>query len=105
MRCIVDCRRDKRLPNDFLELSLWGKPCYAYAMEAVKKAGCFSDVTIMTDSKKISGYCNEHYADFCVTTYPIDMGGDIFLLSGRAPCITSSTVSGTTVQWYGAYLS
>ena len=38
MHCIVDCRVDNDLSNNYLELSLWGKTCYSYVLEAVNDA-------------------------------------------------------------------
>ena len=99
MRCIVDCREDSRLANNFLELDLWGKPCYAHVIEAVRDAGCFSEIEIMTDSVKISDYCNGHYPDFRITPSAIHMGGSIFTISGRAPCITPLTIK-QAVEWF-----
>ncbi len=35
LRYVVDCRQNEKLENQFLELGIWGKPCFAWAIENV----------------------------------------------------------------------
>ena len=92
MRCIIDCRVDESLKNNFLELSLWGKPCFAYVVEATKESGCFSKIELITDSEQIENYCNTRYEGIRLVRDVDDSGEPVFHISGRAPCITSTTI-------------
>lgn len=90
MQCFIDCRVDSRLANDFLNMSLWGKPCYQHVLEAVQESNCFDHIHIVTDSQKIKEYC-------CATVSVIDVWPDnidekTMFISGRAPLITAKTI-------------
>jgi len=63
MRCVVDCRQDIRIQNDYLQLSLWGKPCFAYVIDAVVDADCFTDYEIISNSMEIFDYCKKYYPE------------------------------------------
>lgn len=92
MRCIIDCRVDDSLKNNFMELSLWGKPCFAYVVESTKESDCFSKIELITDSEQIENYCNTHYEDILLVRKVADSGEPVFHISGRAPCISSTTI-------------
>ena len=108
MRCIVDCREDCRLANNFLELNLWGKPCFAYVVEAVRNAGCFANIDVITESLRISEYCEKTYPDVDIIHNVKDgwMNGNvtIFRISGRAPCISQNTIKAAVESYDGGEL-
>ena len=94
MRCVVDCRDDRNLSNNYLELNLWGKPCFTYAIESAMSAECFTKVEIITNSSRIKDYCKKRKISVFNNSDEIlkDDGEPVFLLSGRAPCISSTTI-------------
>lgn len=102
MYCIVDCRVDGKLANNFIELSLWGIPCYAYVVEAVRKAGCFPSIGVVTDSMRIKQYCEKRYpfAQFA-ERIPEAASEPIFVISGRAPCISADTIRDAVRRFNG----
>ena len=39
--CYLDCRIDESQQIDYLNLNMWGKPVYSYALETVRSSGIF----------------------------------------------------------------
>lgn len=103
MRCVVDCRQDIRIQNDYLQLSLWGKPCFAYVIDAVVDADCFTDYEIISNSMEIFDYCKKYYPELKICSNAVAESTDeiIFVISGRAPCISSSTIRGAVNSFNG----
>ena len=102
MHCIVDCRVDNDLSNNYLELSLWGKTCYSYVLEAVNDAGCFSEISVVTNSPKVRNYCKNHYS--FVNTYVDKIKQHlepVFIISGRVPCVSSTTIRSVAESFDG----
>ncbi len=103
MQCYIDCRVDERLSNDFLNLSLWGKPCYSYVIDAVTEAGVFDDIHVVTENQKIKDYC-EHIYRVDVTACFDELNEKAMFISGRAPLISPATIKGA-VACGGGYCS
>jgi len=94
MICLIDCRVDNVLSNNYLELNLWGKPCFAYVIDSVISARVFSDIIIITESKRIINYCQNMYPKICIfsTIQRNLLQEDYFCISGRAPLISAKTI-------------
>lgn len=103
MRCVVDCRQDIRMQNDYLQLNLWGKPCFAHVIDAVIDADCFTDYEIQYDSMEIFDYCKKHYPELklCSNTVEKSTDGIVFCISGRAPCILPLTIRNAVNSFNG----
>lgn len=94
----VDCRVDEELENNFLTLNLWGKPVFLYVIEELFKVKQCRPVYIVTNSEEIRKLCSKlcyeiKIVDIIPTEYPI------FLLSGRAVFLTSTTIE-TVINYY-----
>lgn len=99
MHCIVDCRIDESLQNNFLELNLWGKPSYVYVIDEAEQSGCFSHITVITQSDKIAKNCKR--ANIKIIRYFPEISGDVFIISGRAPCISAATIKKALFEYDG----
>lgn len=102
MRAIIDCRIDEKLVNNYLELNLWGKPCYEYVIDAVIDTRCFSHVILVTESEKIAQNCKGKGLEV-IRRFP-ELDNDIFIISGRAPCISSETIKRAVSEYSGRCL-
>ena len=106
MRCVIDCREDKKLSNNYIRLSLWGKPCFAHVIDAATKAHCFTDIEVVTDDTRIRDYCEKNFPAVLLTDrlFCSDCEKTYFVLSGRAPCITSETIRDVSTVFDGRTL-
>ena len=91
--CYIDCRIDTSLTNDFLNLNIWGKTVYKYAIETAIKSDIFDQIIVVTDSIKIKkSLVNENgisvQSDFVFPQF----NSVICILSGRAIMLRSTTV-------------
>ena len=99
MQCIIDCRIDAKQQNNFLELSIWGKPCYMHVVNAVEEAGCFSHITLVSQSDKIIENCDRDSVEI-MRKFPW-IEDDTFIISGRAPCISAATIKRAVSEFDG----
>ena len=98
MRYVIDCRKKDSQVNNFLELGLWGKPCFAWTIETAMSAG--GDMFIvLTNSPFIKDYCDEHYPDVEVLGHLSSYDGTTFFISGYAPCLSAETLRGALEQF------
>lgn len=91
--CFIDCRIDRSLSNDFLNLNLWGKPVYKYAIETAKEAGIFSAVIVVTDSQKIKNVV-KNVEGILIQSEMVMPKSDLIvcILSGRAIMLKRDTL-------------
>lgn len=99
MRYIVDCRHSGKLENQFLELSIWGKPCFAWTIENIMSMRG-TDVHILTQSAFIKDYCRIHYDDNLEIEAELpNYAGTTVWVSGYAPCLSEDTLRGALAQF------
>ena len=61
--CVVDCRKNKGLGNDYFTLNVWGKPVFSYIVEECLEAGCFRGIYIITDSLYLKSAARDIFGD------------------------------------------
>ncbi len=61
--CVVDCRKNKGLENDYFTLNVWGKPVFSYIVEECLEAGCFHSIYIITDSLYLKSVAWDIFGD------------------------------------------
>lgn len=103
--CYIDCRVDASLANDFLNLSIWGKPVYEYAVDTVAGSGIFQDITVVTDSPKIRTSLRERR---CISvqeefSFP-DNCPKVCIFSGRAAMVRPGTLRKAVSGFHGGML-
>ena len=106
-RCIVDCRIDTELENDFLTLNLWGKPVFVYVLEEVLKCKEFADIGILTDSDYVKKIVNDYFKDTVIpviASMTICLGVPQVLVSGRAPFLKGRTLDSAVKDYSGGVL-
>ncbi|MBE6085647.1 MAG: hypothetical protein E7203_09415 [Selenomonas ruminantium] len=94
MRYVVDCRHNGKLENQFLELGIWGKPCFAWAIESVMSMRGGEMFTVLTQSAFIRDYCRMHYDNVEICAELPDYEGMTVWISGYAPCLSVDTLRG-----------
>lgn len=94
LRYVVDCRHNDKLENQFLELVIWGKPCFAWAIENVVSIRRGQVFVILTQSAFIEDYCRMHYENVKICAeLPVYEGITVWI-SGFAPCLSVETLKG-----------
>ncbi|WP_189270114.1 GDSL-type esterase/lipase family protein [Pseudobutyrivibrio ruminis] len=104
MKAIVDCRNDNNQRN-LMELSIWGKPCFAHVINAVEGVKDFTSIEVYTDSDKIYDYVKVNHPNCSLFKSDINrQDDDIFMISGRACCISSKTIEESIKSFTGVTL-
>lgn len=97
--CIIDCRVDRQLDNDFLALNLWGKPLCTYVIEECLKVQNFTDVKVWTDSAYIAKCVHELFPAVEVLEDCRVEGA--MLVSGRAAFVKAKDLSAAVETYEG----
>lgn len=70
-----------------------------YVINAVEKAGCFSHITLVSQSDKIIENCDREGVK-TIKKFP-GIKGDSFIISGRAPCVSAATIKKAVFEYDG----
>lgn len=97
--CIVDCRVDGRLENEYLTLNIWGRPVFSYVTEECIDSGCFRRVYLLTDSEYAAEMARALFGEkiivtdtFVQTGYSNPEEAGFFVVSGRALMLKRDTI-------------
>lgn len=91
--CYLDCRIDESQQIDYLNLNMWGKPVYSYALETVRSSGIFKQIIVVTNSVKIK-HALHNEKDILVCS-DMDFSAKcsiICVFSGRAAMVSNTTL-------------
>lgn len=99
LRYVVDCRHNDKLENQFLELGIWGKPCFAWVIENVISMRGGHMFVVLTQSAFIEDYCRMHYENVKICAELPDYEGITVWISGLAPCLSVETLQGAIEEF------
>ena len=99
LRYVVDCRHNDKLENQFLELGIWGKPCFAWVIENVISMRGGYVFVVLTQSAFIEDYCRMHYENVKICAELPDYEGITVWISGLAPCLSVETLQGAIEEF------
>lgn len=109
--CVVDCRKNKGLENDYFTLNVWGKPVFSYIVEECLEAGCFHSIYIITDSLYLKSVAWDIFGDRVILANKLpdqnkwveEKGkGRYFIVHGCALMLKKETII-SVLNWGGGY--
>ena len=93
VQCIIDCRIDNRLENEFLTLNVWGNPVFFYVTKECLGIRCFETVYLLTDSEHIVESAKEMFGESVAIITQIPKEDFVyFVVSGRAIMLKKETI-------------
>ncbi len=102
IKCIIDCRLDKRLENEFLTLNVWGSPVFSYVTKECLSVHCFDSVYLLTDSEYVAESAKELFGRKVVIVDQIPREDAVFfMVSGRAVMLTKETIADAIAKYKG----
>ena len=97
----VNCLSEENVSCDFYTLSVWGKPCFAYACETLAQVECLNERYVVTDSPKIVRLAAKlNYS--VVSEKPNMQDNTTYVeISGRALFLKPQTIQSCVMRHWG----
>lgn len=101
---LVNCISEENDPCDFYTLSIWGKPCFFYACEALAQVDCLNERYVVTDSAKIAHLAARQNYKVLYEKPVLQANTTYVEISGRAIFLKPETIQSCAMSHMGGFL-